>query len=174
MPNVLPIPVNPVPWESPEPANLGAAPSAAQEYHGWMGAPWRERTSDSCAQRNGHHESSVKPHTFRDPIDGVKRMTTEYVERLNQMHWRAMQDCPDLKHLTFRSVLHIRDGVAYDGDECPTAATDNERRCSICYDRARVPFDECWFCGQSPSWHHGRCCPDKPRTGTWFDWKPAQ
>ena len=32
--------------------------------------------------------------------------------------------------------------------------------CSICWRYARVPFRWCSFCGDSPSWHHGRCCPD--------------
>ena len=32
-------------------------------------------------------------------------------------------------------------------------------RCSICGEFARVPFRYCRFCGNSPSWHHGRCCP---------------
>ena len=32
-------------------------------------------------------------------------------------------------------------------------------RCFICGEFARVPYRYCWFCGDSPSWHHGRCCP---------------
>ena len=33
--------------------------------------------------------------------------------------------------------------------------------CSLCGKYAGVPFDECWYCGARPSWHHGRCCPRK-------------
>ena len=25
-----------------------------------------------------------------------------------------------------------------------------------------IPFASCWYCGDEPSWHHGRCCPRKP------------
>ena len=35
--------------------------------------------------------------------------------------------------------------------------------CRICGDYARVPFARCNFCGDAPSFHHGRCCPMKPR-----------
>ena len=31
--------------------------------------------------------------------------------------------------------------------------------CEICGEYGRVPFRWCSFCGDSPSWHHGRCCP---------------
>jgi hypothetical protein len=37
--------------------------------------------------------------------------------------------------------------------------------CSLCSQYADVPFFQCNFCGDSPSFHHGRCCPDKPRRG---------
>ena len=35
-------------------------------------------------------------------------------------------------------------------------------RCSNCWGPARVPFEVCWYCGDRPSRHHGRCCPWKP------------
>ena len=35
--------------------------------------------------------------------------------------------------------------------------------CRICGGYARVPFQRCWYCGDAPSYHHGRCCPAKPR-----------
>ena len=31
--------------------------------------------------------------------------------------------------------------------------------CRVCGGFARVPFAVCNFCGDRPSWHHGRCCP---------------
>ena len=31
--------------------------------------------------------------------------------------------------------------------------------CSICAQPANVPFHHCNFCKESPSFHHGRCCP---------------
>ena len=30
--------------------------------------------------------------------------------------------------------------------------------------RARGPYEECWFCLDQPSWHHGRCCPHNPES----------
>ena len=36
------------------------------------------------------------------------------------------------------------------------------RFCCICGKFARVPFAKCNYCGDSPSYHHGRCCPWKP------------
>ena len=35
--------------------------------------------------------------------------------------------------------------------------------CRICGGYARVPFQRCQFCGDSSSWHHGRCCPGRHR-----------
>ena len=26
------------------------------------------------------------------------------------------------------------------------------------------PFDHCYYCGDSPSWHHGWCCPHNPKS----------
>jgi hypothetical protein len=31
--------------------------------------------------------------------------------------------------------------------------------CSVCAQPASVPFHHCNYCGDSPSFHHGRCCP---------------
>ena len=31
--------------------------------------------------------------------------------------------------------------------------------CSVCAQPANVPFHHCNHCGESPSFHHGRCCP---------------
>jgi hypothetical protein len=33
--------------------------------------------------------------------------------------------------------------------------------CSVCGVRGMLPFKDCWFCTDTPSWHHGRCCPGK-------------
>ena len=38
--------------------------------------------------------------------------------------------------------------------------------CEFCRRRfppERFPFHACFYCGASPSWHHGRCCPQRPR-----------
>ena len=35
--------------------------------------------------------------------------------------------------------------------------------CEYCLGIATVPFAQCWYCGIKPSYHHGRCCPMKPR-----------
>ena len=105
--------------------------------------------------------------------DARVRERMEFVKSLNAAHRRAWQDCPDLRPTIEKSMFEIRDGVVYDGTGVAWSVVDNERRCSICFERARVPFDECWFCGQSPSWHHGRCCPDKPRRHEWFEWPAA-
>jgi hypothetical protein len=37
------------------------------------------------------------------------------------------------------------------------------QRCQFCEGFARVPFQACRCCGARPGWHHGRCCPCKPR-----------
>ena len=42
--------------------------------------------------------------------------------------------------------------------------------CCICGQFAKVPFDRCNYCGDTPSYHHGRCCPHKPPPrGVQFD-----
>ena len=40
---------------------------------------------------------------------------------------------------------------------------DVDACCEYCYQYARVPFEVCWYCGDRPCYHHGRCCPLKPR-----------
>ena len=45
------------------------------------------------------------------------------------------------------------------------------QRCSICGRYARVPHPYCKFCKQRPSWHHGRCCPQKPRRNCYRAWR---
>ena len=40
---------------------------------------------------------------------------------------------------------------------------DVDACCEYCYQYARVPFEVCWYCGDQPCYHHGRCCPLKPR-----------
>ena len=32
-------------------------------------------------------------------------------------------------------------------------------RCSVCAQPANVPYHMCRLCGESPTYHHGRCCP---------------
>ena len=32
-------------------------------------------------------------------------------------------------------------------------------QCDVCRNTCGVPFARCWYCGDSPSYHHGRCCP---------------
>jgi len=34
-------------------------------------------------------------------------------------------------------------------------------QCDICGDYAGVPFARCWYCGEGPCYHHGRCCPSR-------------
>ena len=38
--------------------------------------------------------------------------------------------------------------------------------CEVCqrvYPRETIPFRWCNYCWDSPSWHHGRCCPWNPQ-----------
>ena len=36
------------------------------------------------------------------------------------------------------------------------------QRCDICQCPARVPYAQCNFCNDQPSYHHGRCCWENP------------
>ena len=38
---------------------------------------------------------------------------------------------------------------------------NRQDQCDICGELAWLPYESCWFCNASPSYHHGRCCPDK-------------
>ena len=47
----------------------------------------------------------------------------------------------------------------------PEAKWPSLRVCEFCRKRFRgeiFPFRVCDFCGDEPSWHHGRCCPLRP------------
>ena len=37
--------------------------------------------------------------------------------------------------------------------------THRSEQCNVCRRSCGVPFARCWYCGESPSYHHGRCCP---------------
>ena len=40
--------------------------------------------------------------------------------------------------------------------------------CHSAYPPERLPFQWCWYCNASPSFHHGLCCPQNASTaGTW-------
>ena len=60
-------------------------------------------------------------------------------------------------------------GASYDGPErsrlpIPSAPL----RCEFCTDKVNpqiFPYNRCSFCGASPSYHHGRCCPEKRTEG---------
>ena len=36
---------------------------------------------------------------------------------------------------------------------------DRQDQCDICGEYAWLPYQTCWFCQDSPCYHHGRCCP---------------
>ena len=38
--------------------------------------------------------------------------------------------------------------------------------CDRCGEPAAVPYRWCSICKASPSWHHGRCCPERPQNQT--------
>jgi hypothetical protein len=38
--------------------------------------------------------------------------------------------------------------------------------CCYCGIAAFIPYEECKFCGEKPSYHHGRCCPNRPAQPT--------
>ena len=63
------------------------------------------------------------------------------------------------RHLRIWEAFRPR-GDAYLARYGPDPPVD--RVCYICGGFGRVPFAECWYCGASPSWHHGRCCPNAP------------
>ncbi len=58
---------------------------------------------------------------------------------------------------------------------CPRAAQyrDANQYCTFCWQDLRNrkgesgAFRECWFCLDSPSWHHGACCPHNPMAREW-------
>ena len=47
---------------------------------------------------------------------------------------------------------------------CPLSTPDAETsmRCEVCRRYAKVPFRSCQYCGATPSFNHGGCCPQKP------------
>lgn len=88
----------------------------------------------------------------------------DMVAAINRLLDDAERQAPQLSNEMDQLYLEIRgDFVYYATGQIHSAVNDNERRCIICLDFARVPFEECWYCGDSPSWHHRRCCPDKPQ-----------
>ena len=58
---------------------------------------------------------------------------------------------------------------------CPGAAWNRvaSSQCKFCYSvlcnrQGWVgPFENCWYCMDSPTWHHGLCCPHNPSSREW-------
>ena len=58
---------------------------------------------------------------------------------------------------------------------CPRAPQyrNANRYCTFCWQDLRNKkgesgaFRKCWFCLDSPSWHHGACCPHNPAAREW-------
>ena len=58
---------------------------------------------------------------------------------------------------------------------CPSAECYHEAMyyCTFCRGELRNrhgavgPFEWCWFCLDSPTWHHGACCPHNPMAVEW-------
>ena len=58
---------------------------------------------------------------------------------------------------------------------CPGAKWNKvaSHYCTFCHSSLRNrqgrlgPFESCWFCMDSPTWHHGHCCPHNPESREW-------
>ena len=67
-----------------------------------------------------------------------------------------------LRRVTVRHipVQWIREDRCGDETYAVTAALhERSDQCDVCRCYAELPFASCYFCGDTPSWHHGRCCP---------------
>ena len=65
---------------------------------------------------------------------------------------------------TLMRALHIltNNGPSNGPSKCHGRPADNEGRCEFCGQFANIPYDVCRFCRAAPSYHHGRCCRQKP------------
>ena len=52
----------------------------------------------------------------------------------------------------------------------PSSAAAMRGWCEFCWMEGGTPFNLCRYCGDAPSWHHGRCCPLKPFRGDWCEY----
>jgi hypothetical protein len=69
-----------------------------------------------------------------------------------------------------RSLPRVDFTVAPPGLRPPTVEDHGGGRrnygCEYCgwwHPTSPFPFPNCWYCGAQPSYHHGRCCPRRPR-----------
>ena len=73
----------------------------------------------------------------------------------------------ELKRVTVDKIpgRWIREDRLSGEENFAVTALLHERRdqCDICHEFARVPFASCWYCSDSPCYHHGRCCPSHGR-----------
>ena len=87
--------------------------------------------------------------------------------------WRHIKDADiesvailELKRVTVHKIpgSWIRKD-RYGEESFAVTALLHERRdqCDICREFANVPFASCWYCSDSPCYHHGRCCPSHRR-----------
>ena len=73
---------------------------------------------------------------------------------------RAVQDAAGRCGLAkLRALPHL---FRHGGPSTDVLALMPGRFCCICGGYARVSFAACSYCGDSPSYHTGRCCPWKP------------
>ena len=92
--------------------------------------------------------------------------------------WRHIKDADiepvaifELKRVTVHRIpgRWIREDRNGEGTFAVTALLLGRRdQCDICRQVANVPFASCWYCNDSPCYHHGRCCPSHRLPGPVF------
>jgi len=76
----------------------------------------------------------------------------------------SQSSCQDPPRDTYIDTYGVGNGDEYClpcGPQQPEPA-DVDPVCEVCLTFARVPYRFCSFCGDAPSYHHGRCCVNAP------------
>ena len=87
--------------------------------------------------------------------------------QLQQQEPLAERDASEVSNEWLREWRAINEEAArlerVESGIVPAPPCNNEGRCEFCGQPAPIPFELCWFCGDSPAYHHGRCCRQRPR-----------
>ena len=85
--------------------------------------------------------------------------------------WRRIKDADiepvaiyELKRVTVHRIpgQWIREDRNGDSTFAVTTLLKGRQdQCDVCREFAHVPFQSCWYCNDSPCYHHGRCCPSR-------------
>ena len=130
--------------------------------HSWECFHCPVRTCEACADK--HLRWCIGDGQFW--IEQVRDLATSWIARGGR---GALLASDEQIAAADQNLLEETDGQSTIDDLTCRICEEEEaeektfwQRCDICQCPARVPYAQCNFCNDQPSYHHGRCCWENP------------